>query len=114
MQFTLIQDQLMPHIVLEDDAEALAWHYGPHFTSRLATGYTRLTKLGLLFGNMDANTRLSQRLHTWPSEACVASRKALCEQFDDSGVSRMLFFPQSGKVDLPQSFENVHQNSFTD
>ena len=114
MPFTSIQDQLMPHIVLEDDAEALAWHYGPHFSSRLATGYTRLTKLGLLFGNMDANTRLSQRLHTWPSEACVASRKALCEQFDDSGVSRMLFFPQSGKVDLPQSFENVHQNSFTD
>lgn len=113
MPFTSIQDKRMPHIVLEDQQQALAWHYGPHFSSRLATGYTRLTKLGLLFGNMDATTRLSQRLHAWPSEACVPCREALCEQFDDHGVSNMLFFPQ-GVVDLPQSFERVHRNSFTD
>ena len=113
MPFTAIQDQRMPHIVLADNSAALPWHYGPHFSSRLATGYTRLTKLGLLFGNIDGSTRLPSRLHAWASESCVPSSQALCEQLDSSGKSVMLSFPQ-GQVDIPQSFENVHANSFTE
>ena len=113
MPFTAIQDQRMPHIVLADNSAALPWHYGPHFSSRLATGYTRLTKLGLLFGNIDGSTRLPSRLHAWASESCVPSSQALCEQLDSSGKSVMLFFPQ-GQVDIPQSFEHVHANSFTE
>ena len=111
MPYTAIQTESMPHIILGDHRSALPWHYGPMFTSRLATGYTRLSNMGLVFGNLDGSTRLERKLRTWNSEHCVASREALCEH-REGGVSAMLFFPQ-GVVDIPEDFSQVYQNSFT-
>lgn len=110
MPYAAIDHSAMPFIVLEDQRRALPWHHGPHFTSRMASGFTRLNGFGLLHGRGQAS-RLKEGEGPWRSESCSPSHEALCEQ-KHGNVSRMLFFP-TGNVEIPEDFSRIEQNSFT-
>jgi len=110
MPYAAIDHSAMPFIVLEDQQRPLPWHHGPHFTRRLAAGFTRLNGFGLQHGRAEAG-RLAVGSGSWHSEPCLPSHEALCEQ-KHGGVSTMLFFP-TGAVAIPEDFSRVERNSFT-
>jgi len=110
MPYAAIDHSAMPHVVLTDQREQLPWHHGPHFTSRLAAGYTRVSDFGLLFGRTQSS-RLRDGLGAWRSEACRVSPDALCEQMAGNR-SQMLFLPQ-GAVEVPEDYSLLLPNSLT-
>ena len=50
MPYAAIDHSAMPRIVLTDQRQQLPWHHGPHFTNRLAAGYTRVKTLACSLG----------------------------------------------------------------
>jgi len=110
MPYAAIDHSAMPNIVLTGQRQQLPWHHGPHFTSRLAAGYTRVSDFGVLFGRT-RSSRLRPDMGLWHSEACSVSRDGLCEQMAGSR-SQMLFLPQ-GAVEIPEDFSRLLSNSFT-
>ena len=110
MPYDAIDHSAMPHVVLAGQREQLPWHHGPHFTSRLAAGYTRASDFGLLFGRT-RSSRLRPDMGLWHSEVCSVSREGLCEQMSGDR-SQMLFLPQ-GVVEIPEDFSRLLPNSFS-
>jgi len=110
MPYAAIDHSAMPHIVLAGQGQQLPWHHGPHFTSRLAAGYTRVSDFGLLFGRTKSS-RLCDGMGPWRSEACRVSQDALCEQMAGDR-SQMLFLPM-GPVEVPEDYSQLLPNSFT-
>ena len=110
MPYAAIDHSAMPHIVLTGQQQQLPWHHGPHFTSRLAAGYTRVNDFGLLFGRT-RTSRLREDMRAWQSESCSVSAEALCEQ-KAGNRSQMLFLPL-GAVEIPEDFARLLPNSFT-
>jgi len=110
MPYAAIDHGAMPHVVLTEQHEPFPWHHGPHFTSRLAAGYTRVSDFGVLFGRTKSS-RLRDGMGSWRSEACRVSRDALCEQMAGAR-SQMLFLPL-GAVEVPEDYSVLLPNSFT-
>ena len=111
MPYAALDPAGMPFVVLADQRRALPWHHGPHFSRRMAAGFTRLNAFGLLHGRSQSS-RLQEGVGSWRSEACRVSHEALCEQ-RQGNVSAMLFFPV-GAVEIPEDFSGIPRNSFTD
>jgi len=110
MPYAAINPLAMPHIVLAGQNQQLPWHHGPHFTSRLAAGYTRVSDFGLMFGRTKS-CRLRDGMGSWRSEACRVTQDALCEQMAGER-SQMLFLPM-GPVEVPEDYSQLLPNSFT-
>ena len=110
MPYAAIDHSAMPHLVLTDQRQQLPWHHGSLFTSRLASGYTRVNDFGLLFGRT-RSCRLRADMINWHSESCKVSAEALCEQMAGNR-SQMLFLPR-GTVEIPEDFTRLLPNSFT-